>query len=116
LSSQNDEISLQKYLPISGKLLITNNLKQNDVDHRSHLTVENNLKVEKKVYYCISKTSTTLRPTKQKRLGYAYSRRDKHTKNWKAIIMLALCLEGVYCITRALKMVRQYFSTSQRET
>jgi len=25
-------------------------------------------------------------------------------------------LEGVYCMTRALKMTRQYFSTSQRET
>ena len=51
LSSQNDEICLQKYLPISGKLSITNYLKQNAVDYRSHLTIENNLKVEKKVYY-----------------------------------------------------------------
>jgi len=38
-------------------------------------------------------------------------------KNSKAIIMLAhFVLEGVYCITRSLKMTRQYFSTSQRET
>ena len=48
LSSQNDEICLQKYLPISGKLSITNYLKQNAVDYRSHVTIENNLKVEKK--------------------------------------------------------------------
>jgi len=51
LSSQNGEISLQTYLPISYKLSITNYLKQNAVDYRSHLTVENNFKVEKKVYY-----------------------------------------------------------------
>jgi len=48
LSSKNDEICLQKYLPISGKLSITNYSKQNTVDYRSHLTIENNLKVEKK--------------------------------------------------------------------
>jgi len=50
-SSQNGEICLQKYLPISGKLSITNYLKQNGVDYRSHLTIENNLKVERKVHY-----------------------------------------------------------------
>jgi len=33
LSSQNGEICLQKYLPISGKLSITNSLKQNAVDY-----------------------------------------------------------------------------------
>jgi len=50
LSSQNGEICLQKYLPISGKLSITNYLKQNAVDYYgSHLTIENTLKVEKKV-------------------------------------------------------------------
>jgi len=32
LSSQNDEICLQKYLPISGKISITNYLKQDAVD------------------------------------------------------------------------------------
>jgi len=26
-------------------------LKQNTVDYRNHLTIENNLKVEKKLYY-----------------------------------------------------------------
>jgi len=41
----------KNYLPISGKLSITKNLKQNAVDYRNHLTMENNLKVEKKVYY-----------------------------------------------------------------
>jgi len=51
VSSQNGEISLQKYLPISGKLTITNYLKQNAVDYRSHLIIENNLRVEEKVYY-----------------------------------------------------------------
>jgi len=51
LSSQNNETCLQKHLPISGKLSITNYLKQNAVDYRSHLTIENNLKVEKNVYY-----------------------------------------------------------------
>ena len=48
LSSQNDEIYLQKYLPTNSKLSITNYLKQNAVDYRSHVTIENNLKVEKK--------------------------------------------------------------------
>jgi len=59
---------LQKYLPISGKRSITNYLKQNSVDYRSHLTIENNLKVEKR--YIISKTSTTFPPPK-KRLSHA---------------------------------------------
>ena len=36
LSSQNGEISLQKYLPISGKLSITNYLKQSALDYRRH--------------------------------------------------------------------------------
>jgi len=52
------KICLQKYLPISGKLSITNYLKQNYIDYQNHLTIENNLKVERKVV--ISKTSTTL--------------------------------------------------------
>jgi len=66
LSSQNGEICLQKYLPFSGKLSITNYLKQNAADYQSHLTIENNLKVEK--MYIISKTSTTF---PKKRLGYS---------------------------------------------
>ena len=41
LSSQSGESCLQKYLPIIGKLSITNYLKQNAVDYRSHLTIEN---------------------------------------------------------------------------
>jgi len=48
LSSQNGEICLQKYLPISGKLSITKYLQQNAADYRSHLTIENNLKIGKK--------------------------------------------------------------------
>ena len=46
LSSQNDEMCLQKYLPISGKLFLKN--ANSAVDYRSHLTIENNLNVEKK--------------------------------------------------------------------
>ena len=69
LSSQNDEICLQKYLPISGKLSITNYLKQNTVDYQSHLTIENNLKVEKKVYYFENRHNFHYPP--KKRLGYA---------------------------------------------
>jgi len=51
LSRQNDEICLQKYLPISSKASITKFSKQNAVDCRSRLTIENALKVEKNVYY-----------------------------------------------------------------
>jgi len=91
LYSQNDEICLQKYLPIGGKLSITSYLKQNAADYRSHMTIENNLKVEKR--YIISKTDTTFTPPK-KRLG---PRSDGHTKKlesnnysgtlpWKAFI------------------------------
>jgi len=76
LSGQSGKICLQKYLPVSGKLSITSYLKQNAVDYRSHLTMENNFKVEKR--YIISKTSTTLAPTKTNIWG---TRRDKHAKN-----------------------------------
>jgi len=56
---------LQKHLPISGKLSITNYfLKMLLI--RKHLTMENNLKVKKR--YIISKTSTTF-PPRQKTLG-----------------------------------------------
>jgi len=75
LSSQNDEICLQKYLPIIRKLFITSYLKQNAVDYRSHLTIENDLKVEKR--YIISKASTTFHPSQKNVWG---TRRDKHTK------------------------------------
>jgi len=49
-------------MPISGKLSITNCLKQNALDYRRHLIIENNVKVEKQVRYIISKTSTTFPP------------------------------------------------------
>ena len=58
LSDQNGEFFLQKYLPIIGKLSITNYSKQNYIHYKSHLTKENILK-HKKVL--ISKISTTLR-------------------------------------------------------
>jgi len=64
---------LQKYLPVSGKLSITNYLKQNYVDYRSHLTKDNNLKVDKKVYYFENKHNF---PQK----NACGTRRDKHTK------------------------------------
>jgi len=75
LSSQNGQICLQKYLPISGKLSITNYLKQNAVHYRSRLTVENNLKVEEKVYYFENKQNFPSTP--KNAWG---TRRDKHTK------------------------------------
>ena len=86
LSSQNDEICLQKYLSISGKLSITNYLKQNAVDYRSHLTIENNLKVEKR--YIISKIGTTFTPPKK---THRVRAETNIPKNSKATIMLAIC-------------------------
>ena len=59
LSSQNGETCLQKYLPISGKLSITNNLKQNAVDYRNHFTLEDNLKIKKKVCYFENKHNSS---------------------------------------------------------
>jgi len=86
LSSQNGEACLQKYLPISGKISITNYLKQSSVDYRSHLTIENNLKVEKR--YIVSKTSATF-PPPQKTLGVRVE--TNIPKNSKSIMMLELC-------------------------
>jgi len=90
LSGQNGEICLQKYLPISGKLSITNYLKQNAVDYRSHVTIENNVKVEKR--YIISKTSTTF-PPPHKTLGVHVKTNipKEHERNagispWKVLI------------------------------
>ena len=47
LSTQNGEIHLQKYPPISGKVSITKYLKQNAIDYLGRLSIENKLKVEK---------------------------------------------------------------------
>jgi len=75
LSSQNGEICLQKYLPITGKLSITKYLTQNAVDYQNHLTIENNLKVEEKVY-CFKNKHNFPSPTRN-----AWgTRRDKHTQ------------------------------------
>jgi len=84
LSSQNGETCLQEYLPISGKLSITKYLQQNAVDYRSHLTIENDLKIGKR--YIISKTSITSLPPK-KTLGVRAE--TNIPKNSKA--MLAVC-------------------------
>jgi len=50
------------------------------------LTIENNLKVERKEYYFENKHNFL--PPKKNAWG---TRRDKHTKNSKVIIMLELC-------------------------
>jgi len=85
LSSQNGKICLQKYLPIGCKLSITNYLKQNAVNYRSHLTIENNLNVEKKVYYFESKHNF---PFPKKTRGVCIE--TNIPKNSKTIIMVAL--------------------------
>jgi len=48
LRVKNGEICLQKCLSISGKLSITKYLQQIAVDYRSHLTIDNNLKIGNK--------------------------------------------------------------------
>jgi len=58
----------KKYLPISGKLLTTNYLKQNAVDCQSYLSIENNLKVEKKVLFFENKHNFPF-PTKKNGWG-----------------------------------------------
>jgi len=83
--SQHGEICLQKYLPISGKLSITNYLQENVVDYRSNLTIENNLKVEKR--YTIENKHNF--PSSPKTLGVRVE--ANIPKNSKAIVMLVLC-------------------------
>ena len=65
------------------------------------------MKVEKKVYYFENKHN--FHPPPEKTLGVRVEMNIP--KNSKAIIMLALDLEGVYSIPRALKMIRQYLET-----
>ena len=79
-------VCLRKFLPISDKLSITKFLKQNAVDCWSRLTTEITLKVEEKIHYFENKHNFPFPP--KNAWG---TRRDKHTKNSKAIIMLALC-------------------------
>ena len=86
LSNQNGKVGLQNYLTISGKLSIKNYLKQNALDYRRLLTIENNLKVKKKVYYVENKHNF---PSPQKLFGVCVE--TNMPKNQKAIIMLALC-------------------------
>jgi len=71
-------------VPISGKLSITNYSKQNAINY--HLTIENNLNVEKKVYYFESKHNF---PSPKKTLGVCVE--TNIPNNSKTIIMLALC-------------------------
>jgi len=60
LSAQNGEICLQKYPPTSGKVSITNYLKQNAFDYQAHLPIENKLRnFENKHNY----------PPRKKRMG-----------------------------------------------
>jgi len=63
---------------------ITNYLKQNAVDYRSHLTIDNNLKVEEKVCYLENKRNFPHKKT----VGVRAERNI--WRNPKAIIMLAL--------------------------
>jgi len=111
LSSQNGEVFLQKYLPISGKLSITNYLKQCALDYGRHLTIENNLKVEKR--YIISKTSTTL-PPPPKTFGVRVE--TNIPKNSKAIIMLGPCPGRCSLHHKGIENDQTIFSMSQRET
>ena len=69
------KVFLQNYLPIGGKISITSYLKQNAADYRSHMTIENNLKVEKKVYYFENRHN--YHSPQKKRLG---TRRDERTQ------------------------------------
>jgi len=104
LSSQNGEICLQKYLPISGKLSVTNFLKKSAVDCRSRLTIENTLKVEKKVY-CFENKHNLSSPTKN-----AWGTcRHKHTKKLQSNNYAGTLPLKVFIASRALKMIRQYF-------
>jgi len=112
LSSQNGEICLQKDLPISGKLSVTNYLKQNAVLLSKSFDHKKWLEGRKKVYYCISKTSTTF-PLLPKN---AWVRVETNMAKNSKELRWHFALKGVYCITRALKIIRQYVSTSQRET
>jgi len=78
------KICLLNYLPICGNLSITKNLKQNAVDYRNQLTIENNLKVEKMVYYFENKHNF---PSPHKRLGVCVE--TNIPKNSKAIMQFA---------------------------
>ena len=59
-------------------------MKQNAVDYRNHLTIENNLKVEKKVYYFENKHNF---PFSHKTLGVCVEANTP--KNSKAIMHFA---------------------------
>jgi len=63
LSTQNGQICLQKYPPISVKISITNYLKQNAIDYQCHLTIR--LRSEKRSYF--EKKHNSPRP--KKRMG-----------------------------------------------
>ena len=113
LSSQNGELFLHKYLPITSKLSITNYLKENAVDYRSYLTIENDLKVEKR-YILFRKQAQLSLPLKN-----AWgTRRNKHSlpKHPKAIIILSLCPGRCLLHHKGVENDQTIFSTSQRET
>ena len=61
---QNLRSFFTKYLLIRDKISITNYLKQNAVDYRSHLTIENKWKVQKR-YNCSENTHSFLSPPKK---------------------------------------------------
>jgi len=83
-SRQIGERCLQKYLPITGKLIsITSYLQQKSVDYRSHLTMANNWTSKKGTLF----RKQTQLPS-QKNFGVRVE--TNIPKNSKAIIMLAL--------------------------
>jgi len=113
LSGQNGEICLQKYLPISGKLSIANYLNKMLLICQSHLTTDNNLKIEKNVYYFENKHNVPYSTKKALEVRVE----TNITKNSKAIIMLALFPGRCLLQHKGIEnYIRQYFSTSQRET
>ena len=111
LSSQNGEICLQKYLPISGKLSTTNYLNKMLLI-QSHLTTEITWRSKKGILF--RKQAQLFLSPERNAWG---TRRDKHTKKFENKNYADTSPWKVLIASQAhLTMVRQYFSTSQRET
>jgi len=104
---------LQKYLPISGKLSIANYLNKMLLMFQSHLTTDNNLKIEKNVCYFENKHNVPYSTKKTLEVRVE----TNITKKSKAIFMLALYPGRCLLHHKGIEnYIRQYFSTSQRET
>ena len=80
---------------------------------QSHLTTDNNLKIEKNVYYFENKHNVPYSTKKTLEVRVE----TNIPKTSKAIIMLALCPGRCLLHHKGIENhIRQYFSTSQRET